>query len=158
MRLNNSLVVLTLAVAVWFAPMPSAMAGTITNHSAAICQPSSSMISLFYSSGGVESTGSGSWFVLCPLVRSTTRGAGANVTVDLNHSSLQATTCSFFSRSNTGALLGSATGSWSGTGIGRMTLSMVGAGKSSRLSDYSLLCYIAGNSSVRLMGIDLDEL
>ncbi len=37
---------LAFVIVAWFAPLLSAVYGTITNHSAAICQPASSLISL----------------------------------------------------------------------------------------------------------------
>jgi len=137
---------------------PEAMAGTISNHSGTICKnyDGGQANYMDYYAYGARSTKSGTTYVICPLVRSTTRAYGAYAYVDIKHSAGARTSCTLYSYGWNGNLLGSNSQTWTGSGVHEFSL-YLGSGKSNTWSDYAVLCTIPGPYTGLIMGIDLSE-
>ncbi|MGH8653914.1 MAG: hypothetical protein ACREYE_17860 [Gammaproteobacteria bacterium] len=138
---------------------PQALAGRYTNTSGTICKNynAGEATLIDYFTNGTRSLKSGETAVICPLSRNTKRTLGAIVYVDIQHSSSATTDCNAYSYNFNGDLLGSADGSFTGTGFQEIVIDLSGAGKSAAFSDYSVLCYIPGDSVGRVLGVDLEE-
>ena len=143
------------------APMASAQQ-VVTNHSGTICKNYNagevSYIDYLFNGTRVVTTTSPT-AIICPLTRNTANVQGAMVHVDVTHNGNQTTTCLAFS-SNIGGGTLLASGSeppWTGSGSHRFNINLVGPGKSSVWSDYSVLCTIPGNAGGVINGVDLYE-
>ncbi len=137
---------------------PRAHAGTITNHSGAICKnylgSDATLITNF--SSGILSSKTSATQVVCPLTRNTSSSNGAVVYVDLYHSGSLTTTCTAFSYDYTGGVLAAVTGAVTGPAFQELALDLTGVNKSNSWSDYSVLCTIPGGTA-QIRGVDLLE-
>ncbi|KOR27629.1 hypothetical protein TI04_12925 [Achromatium sp. WMS2] len=136
-----------------------ATAAVIADHSGTICKNynASDVSYIDYYSNGTVSKKSTSTLVVCPLARNTSGVNGAYVYVDLSHSGTLATTCTAYSYSYTGVLKASGSKTFTGSGFGELSISLVGAGKSDAWSNYSVICTIPGGSAARVLGVALLE-
>jgi len=150
---------LTSGLIVAAAGIPAAMAGTVSNHSGTICKNYNrgDVDYIDYLSSGTRSYLAGSTSLICPLVRRTTNTNGTYAYVDVYHNTTASTTCTLYSYTQSGGLLGSTSLSWTGTGFHEFPL-YLGAGKSTIWSDYAVICSIPGSYNGKIMGIDLSEL
>jgi hypothetical protein len=141
------------------AAAPLASAAVATNHSGTICKNynASQAIVIDFLASGTRSLVGATTSVICPLTRNTANTNGARVYVDIKHTGSRTTRCTAYSYREDGALLASTSQSWSGSGFHEITLNLVGAGKSTNYSDYSVLCTIPGNRNGIIMGVDLLE-
>ena len=136
---------------------PTAYAAVI-NHPGSICQPDipSEAINTNYNNDGVTNNGSSSLRLICPIVRTSTTNTGATVYVDVNHAVNAVTSCSVLSHNYNGDFLGSAAGTFNGSGFKEITMT-IGTGKSSQWSRYTVQCEIPGNKIATIRGIILSE-
>jgi len=164
MMIMNVKTMLSLAAAstvvVALASAPAAMAATASNESGTICHAYNAGDTTFidYLSSGARSYKYTATQMICPFVRATNNTGGAWAYVDINHSSAATTTCTLYSMSVSGALLGSVSGSWTGSGFHEIVLNLTGAGKSAAWGDYAVLCTIPGSAIGKIMGVDLNEI
>ena len=96
-------------------------------------------------------------YVICPLTRRTTNTNGAWVLVDVYHIGPRTTTCGAYSYHETGALIASASGTWTGSGQHEIPIFLNRPGNSTIWSNYSVLCAIPGYSSGFVTGLILRE-
>lgn len=137
-----------------------ATAGTLSNHSGVACQKYFAFeeTHLRYGINGVSVYESGK-SIVCPLVRRTVRTNGAIAYVDVIHVGdvPQTTKCTLFSHDRNGDWRAAISGTTTGTGERRIKLSLVGAGKSNKWSDYTVHCNVPGEYRGQVVDIDLDE-
>jgi hypothetical protein len=131
----------------------------VTNHSGLVCKNSSFADASYieYQQNGVRSRRNSMTGLTCPLTRAGNDANGAFIYVDVKHSANASTSCGAYSWDYQGNLIASADQTWTGSGFHEFTLNLVGPGKSQAWSDYSVVCYLAGNLVGTLMGIDLAE-
>ncbi len=129
------------------------------DHSGTICknQLASDVTFIQYRPNATYSLKSTATSVVCPLTRSTTNSSGGVINVDILNVGSQTTTCTGWSVNNNGALLGWNTQSWTGSGSHTLMLDLGGFGKSTPLSNYSVVCTIPGNSNGFVLGLYLGE-
>lgn len=155
---NMLALVVSLAITATFVSGREASAATTTNHSGTICKNynAGDATEIDYLPSGARSLATYATPVICPLVRSTTRTAGATAYVDVQHNVNISTNCTVYSYDKKGVYLGSTGANWTGTGFHEFALTL-GAGKSTSTSDYAVLCTIPGNGAGTVMGVDLKE-
>ncbi len=133
------------------------------NHAGAICKNANASESTLinYDPKGTRSlktaTFEGATLVICPLTRNVSTSNGATIFVDIVHSLTRRTSCTAYSFNLKGALLASASQTWTGIGFHEFALNLNGLGKSNVASDYSVLCTIPGYSAGYILGIDVSE-
>lgn len=156
-KIKQSFVLLLLTSSLFSAI--SVNAAVITNHSGTICKNYNNTEVGFvdYWQYGTRSLKTTAQYIICPLTRNTSASNGSLVDVDISHTANASTTCTAYSYSFTGTLLASQTLTWTGTGFHEFNFNLVGAGKSTSWSDYSVLCNIPGNGVGIIRGIDLSE-
>ncbi|MFM8331664.1 MAG: hypothetical protein ACKN9T_08240 [Candidatus Methylumidiphilus sp.] len=137
---------------------PTAQAATVTNHSGTICKNYNDYeaTKIDFLARGTQNSAAYATQVICPLTRAANSSAGATAYVDIYHYGYQTTSCTLYSYTNLGTLLGSASQSWSGSGARELSI-YLGSGKSAAWSDYSVLCTIPGSTNGIVMGVDLYE-
>ncbi len=138
---------------------PVVQAAAITDASGTLCKNynAGQVTFIDYLVDGTRNLASYAVPVICPVARNTSDTNGATVFVNLTTFSAQTTSCTAYSYDFTGAFLGSASGSSTGTGFQTIGLNLSGAGKSTVWSNYSVLCTIAGNGQALIYDVDLSE-
>jgi hypothetical protein len=138
---------------------PEAYAAVQSNHRGDFCQhyyPADATVIGYTASAGAYSSKSTATYIQCPLVRGTTNSYGGKVYVYLYHTTSITTSCTFFSYKDDGTALGSAAGSWTGSGNYTMEMSL-GTNMSNSTSNYHVRCYLPGAYSAYIRGINLVE-
>jgi hypothetical protein len=150
LRIFTLALVVGLALGTMGAP---AFAAEWTDHSGTICKNynAGDVGYIDYLTNGTRITRAASTSVICPLTRNTTGTNGAYFYVYV--STTTATSCTAYSYDYNGNFLASA----SNSGTGLLGLNLSGAGKSTALSNYSVLCYLPGNYSAVLNTVDIYE-
>jgi len=133
---------------------PMASAAEWADHSGGVCKNYNyyDVSYIDYLPYGTRNVAPGYTYVYCPLSRNTTGTFGADVHVYVTGSP-QVTTCTAYSYSYYGALLGAVTNS----GTGLIPLPLSGPGYSDYLSNYSVLCYLPGGGGYTISMVDFYE-
>ena len=151
--------VLPLVLLSLLATAPLAHAAVWANHSGTICKNynAGDVSYIDYLTYGTRSFKGSATQVICPLTRNTSNSNGAFVDVDILHLGTQTTSCTAFSLSPTGSLMGSTGQSWTGSGWHVFAIDLTGIGKSDSRSNYSVLCTIPGNGLGLVIDLELVE-
>jgi hypothetical protein len=145
--------------------------GQYINYSGAICRHNNpeDAGAISYRWGAISSAKDEATYILCPLTRPIYFNGydggydgGGSVRVYIGHTGPlyveQTTTCTVSSLDYDGQVLAEETHSWTGTGSYILDFgALQGAGKSSFLSTYSMLCVIPGYSQGAIYGIQLHQ-
>jgi hypothetical protein len=139
--------------------------GRYTNYPGAVCRNNNpeDAGAISYRWGAISSAKESSTYILCPLTRQVyyDYNEGGYVQVFIGHTGPiyveQTTTCTVSSVDYDGQVLASDTQSWTGTGSYTLAFVLIGAGKSSHTSTYSVLCLIPGSTQGAIYGIQLDQ-
>jgi hypothetical protein len=156
--ITHGLVLPLILLASW-AASPVA-AAVWTNHSGTICKNYNyweATLVDYFTDGTRSLVDSDSTPVICPLTRNTANSTGATVYVAVTHYGERTTTCTAYSYSRDGTLRASASQTWTGPDFHEFVLNLVGSGKSSAQSDYSVYCSIPGRGNGLVRSVDLSE-
>jgi hypothetical protein len=162
MRMKSVLtraLVLSIAMLGALAAAPMAYA-QITNHSGVFCTYSNTSEEIFieHLTNGIRNSKTSATSVICPLTRNASNSNGAYVYVDVTHTGTQTISCYANSYNYDGTLIARVpSGNKTFSGFQEIVLNLSGAGKSNAWSDYSVSCFIAGNSNATIHGVDLSE-
>ena len=131
----------------------------VVNIPGSICQPDipSEAVNTNYEISRITNNGPSSLSLICPLVRTNTDSDGGTVYVDVEHFGNQSTACSVSSFDFNGKFLGSAVGTFNGSGFKEIAMNMNGQGKSSFWSRYTVKCTIPGNKLGGILGIIISD-
>ena len=132
----------------------------VADHSGTICKSYNANEAGYidYLPNGICNLNSSPTAVICPTIRRTTNTNGATIWVDVIHTGAQTTTCTAYSfNPHSSSWLATASGSATGSGPLGITLNLVGAGKSTSVSNYSVLCTLPANCKGIITDIDVNE-